>query len=705
MVDVTQQFLDEINNPGGFAKLRGNLSNYGVDTPLDDSDFVSGSISRVTKAVVDSNFQIGDVHRDYLTFTLIIRDNTFPNLIGSDVTLEYGAYVGDDKYEWCPLGKFTILPDGVVRYNKTISVTAYSMISKTEKNITELTSGTPYDLALWACNKCGVELATTKDEFNLFANSNVVVTLPNQNDHAGIKTYRDLLMWVANLTCTFVTCGVDGKIKFKTYSGIPVCEIHPDSIKNKQFNDYSMNIQNVTMTIGENTYNLDENALDENTLELDSNPLLVNYVADGLRLNVLNAIKDELSKIRFTPFKFDFRGNPALEVGDWVTYRDNSYLITSSVYKYRDVCTIQGVGIRIGSTKKQSTTIRGSSNVSGGSSVQYSTIRYTNIDNIEISNIPKSVFEFAFELGENISPMLTIFCTCDITEAGLINLILKYDNVDLIPMYSKYMPIGKNSISFTYPLAPRDVSMTHRLYGYISSNDGAIGTISPENVISSISAWGITSGVVSWDGNIAINEDVPVFELDLRPINMLEISESGEGVVDDTTPAYVVENVGMMSLNLGGISLLGLSEDLDFSQTEIHTSGVLKYTATQATLSGSAVLRQNDYAEDGYDIDYLSYYEDGGVATWKFELPFDSVIQLDVEAATKDNRYLAVYIDGVVVNSFMTYNSGSYETSIMQTAVSNYQLSAGTHSVTVARARGSYSPLVDFIQITYTNRG
>lgn len=702
MVDVSQAFLDAAFEPGRYSTIRGKLERNGVVTNLESNDFVAGSISRVSKAVADSNFQIGDVYIDQLSFTLGIRDNTFPNLIGSDVTLEVGIEVSEYIYEWCSLGKFVIQPDGVVRQTNTISVTAYSMISKTDKNITEITGGTPYDLALWACTKCGVELATTKDEFNLFANSNVVVTLPNQNDHAGIKTYRDLLMWVANLTCTFVTCGVDGKIKFKPYFGTPVWELNPDKIKNKQFSDYAMNIQNVTMTIGENIYNLDEEAPDENTLELDSNPLLVNYVADGLRLGVLNAIKDELSKVQFTPFKFELGGNPALEVGDWVTYQGSSYLITSSTFKHKGLCTIQGVGIKIGSTKKQGTSIRGNTTVSGGSSVQYSTIRYTNIDNIEISNIPKPVFEFTFELGENISPMLTMFCTCDVIEEGSVSLVLKYDNVDLIPIFKEYMPVGTKSFSFTYPLAPRDVSMTHNLYGYISSNDGAIGTISPENIISSVSAWGITSGVVSWDGNIAINEEIPVFELDLRPINMLEISESGEGVVDDTTPAYVVENVGMMSLNLGGISLLGVVEDVSFDKTGDNVSGVLMYTATQAILGYGVVLRSNDKAQDGYDIDYISYYMYGSTARWQVDIPVDSVIQLDIKAATADDRHLEIYIDGVVVNPFVTYNSGSYTDGVVQTVLSNYKLTTGTHIVEVAKARGDYAPLVDYIQISYT---
>ena len=66
MINVTQSFLDAVYKTDRYTKIRGNLSNNGVTTPLSDEDFVSGSISRISKAVSNTNFQIGDVHIDYL---------------------------------------------------------------------------------------------------------------------------------------------------------------------------------------------------------------------------------------------------------------------------------------------------------------------------------------------------------------------------------------------------------------------------------------------------------------------------------------------------------------------------------------------------------------------------------------------------------------------------------------------------------------
>lgn len=520
MIDVTQSFLDEVYNTSRYVKLRGTLTSaQGVSTTLDEDDFVSGSISRVSKAVGGTNFRIGDTHIDYLEFSLGIRDNKFNNIIGSTVVLEYGIESAEDVYEWCKLGKFYISVSGVVRKTNTIKVTADSMLSKTDKSIASITSGTPYNLANYVCSSCGLELGTTEEEFNSFVNGTLNVLMPSADVYDGIKTYRDLLMWVANLTCTFVTCDIDGKIVFKRYNGVPVWTINPDTVASKEFGDYVMNITNVTMSIDDKSYVVDSEASLDNTLELDENPLLINRVADALRLQALTAIRDELSTVQFTPFKIEFNGNPAIEVGDWITYNGNNYLVTSSVFKYKGKCTLQGVGIYHGNTKKQSSTTRGTGGTGGGGlEAQYKTIRYINSKDIKIKTTKSKVFEFVFEVDGNISPMLTVLVTCDITSEGFIQLFLKYDNVELKPVFNEYMPIGTKSFSFSFPLEQREEAMTHILYGYIVSDGNVEGTISFENVLASVSAWGIASGTIEWDGRIDVSEEIPLFSAEFGNI-------------------------------------------------------------------------------------------------------------------------------------------------------------------------------------------
>lgn len=668
MIDVSQSFLDEIYKTSRYVQVRGTLSKDGVVTNLESDDFVSGSISRVSKAVGASNFRIGDTHIDHLDFSLGIKDNQFNNLVGSTVVVEFGLELAEDVIEWCKLGTFIINTSGVKRKTKTIGVVADSMLSKADKSFTGISTGTPYDLANWCCSGCGLELATTKEEFSAFANGNISLSIPDPNVYDGIKTHRDLLMWIANTTCTFVTCNVDGKVVFKPYSGVSVWEINPDTIANKEFGDYIVNITNVTMKIQDKEYNLDTEASEDNTLALDENPLFINYVADGLREQALTAIRDELNLVQFIPFRIEFNGNPALEVGDWVTYKGSKYLITSSTFKFKGKSTIQGVGLVQGNTKKQSSTSRGTggSSSGGGAGVDYKTVRYVNSRQLSIGSARTRIFDFDFEVGADVTPMLTVLVTCDITKEGFVRVLLNYDNVNQIPIYQEFMPVGTNSLAFTFPLAPRSESMQHILYGYIESEDGAEGTISIEHVLASLSAWGMSTGGDEWNGRIEVIEEVPLFTIDTKDM----------------------------------LNMLGVSESVAFGESTPKVT--LKYTATQATLSGSATLRSNSDAEDGYDIDYLGYYDDGNTATWSFDLPNDSNITLSVEAATSGTRYLAVYIDDVLVNSSMAYNSGSYQVSTLMKAVQGYSLSAGTHTVTVAKASGSYAPLVDFIEIIYT---
>lgn len=118
--------------------------------------------------------------------------------------------------------------------------------------------------------------------------------------------------------------------------------------------------------------------------------------------------------------------------------------------------------------------------------------------------------------------------------------------------------------------------------------------------------------------------------------------------------------------------------------------------ASEAVLSGSAELRSNSSALGGYDIDYIGDYPDDG-ALWSIELDVDSRIILIVKAASGDDRYLDVYIDDVLVYNDLLYNSGSYDDGIEQTVVTDYALSAGTHTIGVGKDTDFYAPLVDYI--------
>lgn len=507
MINVTQAFLEEVYKTSRYVQIRGSLTKNGLVTSLSSDDFISGSISRVSKAVGSSNFRIGDTHIDYIEFSLGIRDNDFSNIVGSTVVLEFGLEVSENVIEWCKLGTFIINQSGVKRKTKTIGITADSMLSKADKQLTGISSGTAFDLANWCCSNCGLELATTAEEFSKFANSDIVLSMPDINVYDGIKTNRDLLMWIANATCTFVTCDVEGRVVFKPYTSEPVWGINTDTIASKEFGDYTVNITNVTMNIQDKSYNLDSEASVDNTLVLDENPLFINYVADSLRENALSAIRDKLSLMQFVPFKIEFNGNPALEVGDWVTYKGSKYLITSSIFKFKGKSTIQGVGLKQGNTKKQSSTSRGSGGSGGGTDSGYRTIKYTNSRDIPIKSTRKKIFEFDFEVGANSIPMLTVLATCDMTSEGFVRVLLNYDNVNQIPIYQSYMKVGTNSISFSFPFDAREEVMTHVLNGYIES-DEAEGTISMNNVVASLSSFGINTADIEWDGRIEVSDVV-----------------------------------------------------------------------------------------------------------------------------------------------------------------------------------------------------
>ena len=85
------------------------------------------------------------------------------------ITPWFGLKLARGEYEYIPLGVFEIKKAKVNA--KGVTVTAYDNMNKFSRSCTITnTSGQPYDMLLFACKACDVELGNSREEIEALAN-------------------------------------------------------------------------------------------------------------------------------------------------------------------------------------------------------------------------------------------------------------------------------------------------------------------------------------------------------------------------------------------------------------------------------------------------------------------------------------------------------------------------------------------------------
>lgn len=344
MYAVSDNYKIAMKRPVQHFRMTGTLASM----PFTDRNILKGSFSLTNQCCDDTEMKIGQVYVAELNVTLTDMNLERYSVQKKIIKPKFGRMIAPGEYEDIPLGVFTIS-----KANWTASglvIKAYDNMQKLDKkcNINS-TSGTPYQLALLACQNCGVELGTTQEEFYRFANGTENLGMLADND---IETWRDFLSWVAQTCACFATCDREGRIVFRTYVKDVVDTIEPQHrFKGGSFSDYETRYTGISVVnIAEKTtsyYGLDTD--DGLTYNLGSNPFLqygVSEVVEDIRRNVLLALQN----ISYVPFKVQMIGDPVYDLGDVLRFTEGIadaeklFCITKFVFKYNGAYEIQGVG-------------------------------------------------------------------------------------------------------------------------------------------------------------------------------------------------------------------------------------------------------------------------------------------------------------------------------------------------------------------------
>lgn len=317
-------------------KLRGTINGEFFD----EDDVLKGSLVASLQCSGNDEINIGTVNVGQLNVT-ILKDIDRYRVQNKKLIYEVGVKVGNN-YEYVPMGEYNITE--ATRSAVGLVIKAYDNLSLLDKPFLEQVEGTPFEIAEFLCESCGVTLAN--GNFNGFANADEQLS---QYPDSDIETFRDLAYWIAQTICAFVVANRYGQIEFRKY-GMTVVDNIPtvNRFLNGNYADYETWYTGISVVnMAEQTtsyYGMPQD--DGLTYNLGSNPFLQYGEYETLRQNILTA----LSGFKYVPFSVPLAANPLYDLGDVLSFPEGlgdgnkKFCITQMTFKYASELKISSGG-------------------------------------------------------------------------------------------------------------------------------------------------------------------------------------------------------------------------------------------------------------------------------------------------------------------------------------------------------------------------
>lgn len=318
----------------------------GVVYEFDQDDMVKGSGYITSQCCGSTEIELGTVYAAEMGISLFSDIDRY-TLEDAIVTLSYHLQVAGGSYEEVPMGIFEISEAN--RKAKCLEIKAYDYMVRFEKAFNGFEAiGNAFDFMNLCASACKVELAQTRADIEAMPNGMENLSIYTDND---IETFRDVLFYVGQVLGGFFVINRSGQLELKKYGNQPVLTVERRHRFTSSFSDFitrytAVSSTNLRTQIAE-YYALDPD--DGLTMNLGVNPLL-QFGLDETREQLVRNILADLSVVNYVPFDSDTIGNPALDVGDILSFSGGQAdatkyaCITSNSIKIGGRQTIKCVG-------------------------------------------------------------------------------------------------------------------------------------------------------------------------------------------------------------------------------------------------------------------------------------------------------------------------------------------------------------------------
>ena len=317
MYPVSEAFLQAVQGNTRKIYWTGKITTMaGVEYFFTQEDIVKGSGYITAQCCGNSEIELGAVYAAEMGISLFLDIDRY-TLEDAKVELTYHLRLADGSYEAVPMGIFEVSEAN--RTTHVLELKAYDYMLRFDRDFNGFeTIGTAYGMMALCSTACGVELAQSQEEIEALPNGSELLSIYPEND---IETYRDVLYFTAQVLGGFFCINREGRLEFRQYGNTPVMEIMQKHRFSSSFSDFVTRYTAVSST-NLRTQTSEYYAMEEDdglTMNLGINPLL-QFGLEETREELCRNILTALSVVNYVPFDSDTIGNPALDLGDVLTF-------------------------------------------------------------------------------------------------------------------------------------------------------------------------------------------------------------------------------------------------------------------------------------------------------------------------------------------------------------------------------------------------
>ena len=317
MYPVSEAFLRAVQENTRRYYWTGKITTKGGAVyPFGYEDIVKGSGYILAQCCGSAEIELGTVYAAEMGVTLFSQVDRYV-LDGAKVELFYHLRVEGGGFEEVPMGIFEVSEAN--RRLHCLELKAYDYMLRFEKSFNGFESvGNAWAFLELCCKACGVEIENTQGEIEGMPNGRELLSIYPEND---IGTYRDVLFFVGQVLGGFFCINRRGRLELRKYGAEPVLEVQGRHRFSSSFSDFitrytavsSTNLRTQTAEY----YGLEVD--DGLTMNLGVNPLL-QFGLEETRRQLCGNILADLAAVNYVPFDSSTIGNPALDLGDVLTF-------------------------------------------------------------------------------------------------------------------------------------------------------------------------------------------------------------------------------------------------------------------------------------------------------------------------------------------------------------------------------------------------
>ena len=317
MYPVSEAFLRAVQENTRRYYWTGRITTKGGAVyPFGYEDIVKGSGYIFAQCCGSAEIELGTVYAAEMGVTLFSQVDRY-TLDGAKVELFYHLRVEGGGFEEVPMGIFEVSEAN--RRLHCLELKAYDYMLRFEKSFNGFEAvGNAWAFLELCCKACGVEMENTQGEIEGMPNGRELLSIYPEND---IGTYRDVLFFVGQVLGGFFCINRRGRLELRKYGAEPVLEVQGRHRFSSSFSDFitrytavsSTNLRTQTAEY----YGLDVD--DGLTMNLGVNPLL-QFGLEETRRQLCGNILADLAAVNYVPFDSSTIGNPALDLGDVLTF-------------------------------------------------------------------------------------------------------------------------------------------------------------------------------------------------------------------------------------------------------------------------------------------------------------------------------------------------------------------------------------------------